>query len=444
MEDTISRRESRRSVTSISGHMRHSSTNHPEELKPVPRDNFFICHLLCFFIGFMQLMPLMFIGTAANYWLYKFRNTTIEDQSGENRTELQSLYQSSAMVAQTTPAIIFTLTSTLFGHRFDARKMSIGCLSVLIALFTVFTVFTQVNTDSWQTGFFFTTMALLAFINATVATFQIATLVIVSRFPRDYMKAFLLGQAGNIMSDILQVISITFTDSDVTGALIFFTAGIFLIITNLVLFLVAPYTEAYKEYVMEEEKTGNGGAQKINWSESKQVVKGIWPALALMSLALLCTYSIHPSVTTLVVSEFSGEKTAWTTKYFVPVITYTLGDASGVVARLATVGSLTRSNYPIWLGGAALRCIIFILFPMFCNAQPRPHNLPVLFNHDWEFILFMIVFQASNGFIFNIAFLSLKELSGERTEAALKLTLIIMSVIGAIFSSFGILVVKLL
>ena len=42
--------------------------------------------------------------------------------------------------------------------------------------------------------------------------------------------------------------------------------------------------------------------------------------------------------------------------------------------------------------------VIFVPLFMLCNVQPR-YNLPIFFEHDAWFIVFMIVFAFSNGYL---------------------------------------------
>ncbi|CAH1169720.1 unnamed protein product [Phaedon cochleariae] len=439
MDHIIAKRESLLSIETTRKSLGISSITSKSE----PKDAFYICRILFMFIGFMHLMPILFLGSAANYWFYKFRNTTLDTVDPEVRTDLQTLYQSSSTVAQTLPSLGFMFLTTIFGHKFQPKYLTAGTLVCLIGIFSIFAIFTQVDTDNWQTAFFFTTMFLLVVNSAVVAIFQLSTLVIIAKFPNDYMKSFLFGQSGGIVSNIILVISISVTDYQPTSAAIYFIAGVIMIAITFVLFLMALFTEPYRVYVVESTETGDTGTRKISWSESKEVLKCIWPSSVLFVFLMLAISCIHPAVDTLVVSEFQGDGTVWTEKYFVPVITYLLADVSGVLGRFfSTSYRITKTNYLYWIIGGVIRCVVCVTFIIFCNAQPR--HLPVIFNHDWEYILFNIIFPFSNGFLFNVGFLSLNELSEGKSEVALKLSSVIIAVSSSVFSANGILMVKLL
>lgn len=53
------------------------------------------------------------------------------------------------------------------------------------------------------------------------------------------------------------------------------------------------------------------------------------------------------------------------------------------------------------IAAASIFRIIGVPMLMLCNAQPRKH-LPVLFLWDYEYIMIMIVFSFTNGYLTNI------------------------------------------
>ncbi|KAL0178597.1 hypothetical protein M9458_027491, partial [Cirrhinus mrigala] len=52
----------------------------------------------------------------------------------------------------------------------------------------------------------------------------------------------------------------------------------------------------------------------------------------------------------------------------------------------------------IWLPILVIARLVFVPLFMLCNVQPRT-NLPVLFAHDAWYIVFMILFSFSNGYL---------------------------------------------
>ncbi|XP_074030005.1 equilibrative nucleoside transporter 3 isoform X2 [Leptinotarsa decemlineata] len=418
----ILRRESLISVLSAS---KNDDERLAEKIKNAPKDTFFLCLIFFFFMGFMTLMPMMFIGTAANYWMFKFRNASAPADDG-NRTSLQSLYQSTSSVAISVPTVLFTLLGTIYGRKFDARKFILFSLAVIFSVFLIFSLFTRVNTDS-----------------SALAGYQLFSVVLVAKFPSNFMKWFLLGQGGGILTGLLQVISISVTDSDEDGALIYFLTGTVLIAVKFIISLGIKYSKLYAYYTEDCAGDHETKEDTLSWSEMKEVMKLIWPAVTIIGIVMFTMNCVHPSVTSLVVSQKHGDGSAWGNKYFTPVIAFLLTDVSGMVGRIISLGKIKRSNFIFWMGGTVIRTVLSVGFIIFCNARPRSH-LPVVFDEDWQFILFIVLYNISGSLLMNVACLSVPRLSEGKPEIALKLMSLSISVTAAAFSANGVLVVKLL
>lgn len=52
------------------------------------------------------------------------------------------------------------------------------------------------------------------------------------------------------------------------------------------------------------------------WHELKPVMKKMWHSFAIIILVLTGVYMCHPTITSLVVSEFHDDGDAWSRKYF--------------------------------------------------------------------------------------------------------------------------------
>lgn len=65
---------------------------------------------------------------------------------------------------------------------------------------------------------------------------------------------------------------------------------------------------------------------------------------------------------------------------------------------LKCVSSLQPGKDSVWLPVLVGLRLIFVPLFMLCNVQPR-HYLPVHFAHDAWYIIFMIVFSFSNGYL---------------------------------------------
>nr|XP_023018843.1 equilibrative nucleoside transporter 1-like [Leptinotarsa decemlineata] len=278
--------------------------------------------------------------------------------------------------------------------------------------------------------------------SGTVAVYQMFSMMLLARFPISFLNWFLLGTGGGILTDFIQIISISVTDSDIDGALIYFLTGTLLIVAQISLTLGMKYTKLYVYYSEDTAADERSKDNKFSWSEVKDVAKDVWPPGLIIAMILFTMTCVHPSITSLVMSQHYLEST-WGRKYFTPVITFLLSDITSMVGRILSLGKVTKSNYPIWIGVTMIRMILSVSFIIFCNAQPRSH-LSVVFDKDWQFILFIIIFNFSGGLIMNVSCLSVPGFTERNIETAMKLLSLSMTVIMAAFSANGVLMVKLL
>ncbi|XP_072395602.1 equilibrative nucleoside transporter 3-like isoform X1 [Diabrotica undecimpunctata] len=408
-----------------------------------PKDFMFAVHIACFFVGFMNVMPMVFFSTAKSYWMYKFRNVTLGDAitEGQDRTRLQVYFQPALMAGGTVPSVICTILLTFYGHKIPSMFRSLASLVLLGLVFAIFAIFTQINTDSWQTGFFALTVILLMMNSAGVATFQMSSVILIAKLPPSYMFWYLLGQNGTLLTTSLQVISVAVTDSSITSGLIYFTAGTTLITIALTFVMIARKSQIFKYYEVENIKDQH--AEHINFGEMKKLLIQIWPTLVVVGVLFFTFSFIHPSVTTLVESEYADEKTAWTQKYFTPTIVFLLAEISSIVGRVLSRKFLVTHSNKWWYILALTVRLICTPFYLFCNAQPRSH-LPVIFGHDWEFITGHILFSMSMGFLMHVGFMSIRTLAEGKTEVGLKIVTLTLSLVSAASTFNGFLTVMLL
>ncbi|KAJ8985308.1 hypothetical protein NQ317_007095, partial [Molorchus minor] len=141
------------------------------------------------------------------------------------------------------------------------------------------------------------------------------------------------------------------------------------------------------------------------FSDFLGVAEKIWPIMLMVIFAMLTMAPTHPSVTSLVVSDNYGNGSQWSDKYFVPVVTFLFVEICSLIGRLSMTITIRPSTRLFWVAFMFLRMIIFVPLLLLCNAQPR-HNLPVVFDKDWEYAIIMAVFAFFNGYSFNLTFLS--------------------------------------
>jgi equilibrative nucleoside transporter 1/2/3 len=87
---------------------------------------------------------------------------------------------------------------------------------------------------------------------------------------------------------------------------------------------------------------------------------------------------------------------------------------------------------------SVVRFVALVPLFMLCNAQPRKH-LPVVFDHDYQYIIIMVAFALSNGYLLNMVTLIIpKMIPPEKLEDAYHVQLVVTGILlGALsFLSF--------
>ncbi|CAH1113068.1 unnamed protein product, partial [Psylliodes chrysocephalus] len=428
------------SLLSVLSHKHEEKRNSlpPSTLKE-PKDDFHLVHITMFLLGFMSLMPMTFFSVANDYWMFKFRNTSLdlETSNGEDRTNLQQYFQSITLIVQTVPAAI--LASSTLTYTKHIKERTAGSLISLAIVFAMFVIFAKINTDAWQTGFFVLSMILLFINNVFLSAFQSSSLLLVAKLPQDYLMYYMIGQNGTILTTLLQIVSLTVTTSSSTTGLMYFIVGTILILITLILLVLMIRTEVFNYYVTDTINESH----TATFSDMKKLMKEIWPCQLLMCIFLFNICLISPSLTTLVVPQQGQYYDLWTSKYFIPVTVFLIGDVFCIIGKILTRKIvLTKSNKWWHISLTLIFSLIQIPFYFLCNARPR--TLPVIFQQDWQFILMNILYALYSGYVINISFLSLKTLSNGQEKAAFALFNVTASVLGMVFCANGLIGVKLL
>ncbi|XP_018565610.1 equilibrative nucleoside transporter 3 isoform X1 [Anoplophora glabripennis] len=414
-----------------------------KEKDDAPKDRFFYVHILFLIMGLMHMIPYSFFITANAYWMYKFRDVNANLTDASARTLLQTHFSpaNSIMHAIVSPATM--LMSTFFGFKIKARVRGLMSLSVMSFNFIAATAFVKIDTDSWQVTFFVIIMAFLGMITIANSAISAANLAIISKFPPYYMKVYLFGEGlAGLCSATLQILSLAMGTSTEVSALFYFIAGSSLMVLTLVLFYFSKYNKLFNHYVNSVVEDVNRDVLRL--SEIKDLAKQIWAQIVASLLMMLTMSPVTPNITTLVVSENYGSGSEWSDKYFVPVITFLYSDVIGLFGRIAS------AKYNKIIGGVPfclfmfVRMVIFVPLIYFCNAQPRNY-LPVLFPHDWQYVLILFFYQFTGSFAFNLLFLDVGKVVGpKKAEDAYLVMMSIMSLSTVLLLPVGMFSVDLL
>jgi len=262
------------------------------------------------------------------------------------------------------------------------------------------------------------------------------------------------GQAvGGVLVAVLNILTISVGSDSVRSASWSFLIGTIFTCTSLALYVVSTNLRFYKFFVHElneDDKEplveGIDSEDAISPPEmtTVQIVYKIWPWIVTIFTTFTVTLILFPSVCVLVESVDKGHGNSWSDVYFTPVacfLVYNIGDYVGrfLSTTIPWPKDPESGAYPMMV--ASILRIAFIPLFLFCNASPQNRSLTdAYFKSDTAYIVLMVLFSVSNGYIQSVAMMfGPKTLSNpsEQSRAASILVFYLMFglTIGALLSA---------
>lgn len=399
-----------------------------------PVDRYNLVGVIFFILGLGSLLPWNFFITAFDYFHYKLNETSHVSINGTQVIVKEEFHFSNWMVLLSQlPLLLFTFLNS-FLYQWIPEKVRIAGSMVAIMLLFILTA-SLVEVKMSPQNFFSVTMATIWFINSFGAISQGSLFGLVGLLPQKYSTLFLSGQgmAGTFAATAKLISMANATDKE-TSALAYFITPCIGMLVAIVCFLCLPYLDFASQYLnkskqadhelenkcelLQSEKnratddtkqafisldTVEAGAGKLKTTEKPsvfQVLKKIWLMALCIVLVFTVTLAVFPAVTAAVKSAAVNEK--WG-DFFIPVCCFLLFNVMDWIGRSIT-------SYITWPGEnscllpvlVVLRLVFIPLF-MLCNIEDRFY-LQVLFKQDAYYVIFMVLFALSNGYLVSIIF----------------------------------------
>jgi len=242
----------------------------------------------------------------------------------------------------------------------------------------------------------------------------------------------------------------------VVAAFADFLVAIIFLVTALIAFIILTRTEFYRYYanesaltqntdqvesgkendkeveqLIDEPTNGSGdpdlaivnpGQSALTKMSTWSIVKRIWIWILAVFVCFFGTLIVFPAITVLVKSTGSKNATTvfqqlpqngttvatptentWSDTYFIPVGCFLLFNVGDFVGR--TLAGVIKINWATHFGsvcllGLSLVKLAFVPLFLFCNAAPSNRSVTsVLIDSDAAYLIFMIIFSISNGYI---------------------------------------------
>ncbi|XP_036805712.1 equilibrative nucleoside transporter 1 [Oncorhynchus mykiss] len=381
--------------------------------------------LIFFMLGLGTLLPWNFFMTATMYFSSRLRDPSQMGTSlsgngtgaeGNNRSLLEAKFNNVMTLCAMVPLLAFTCLNSVLHQRIPQKFRIMGSLAVILVVFLLTAILVKI--EMAPLPFFTLTMIKIVIINSFGAILQGSLFGMAGQLPTKYTTPIMSGQglAGTFAA--FSMICAISSGSEINDAAFgYFITACVVILLAIISYVVLPKLEFYQYYKTQsgnrisDEENKLDLLKKENAAETKPVFKKgeeeqnvsmltifkkIWVLALSVCFAFTITIGTFPAVTVDVKSTIADGGT-WEL-YFIPVCCFLLFNLSDWVGRSLTAVCMWPGKDSKLVPILLVARVIFVPLFMLCNVQPR-YNLPIFFEHDAWFIVFMIVFAFSNGYL---------------------------------------------
>ncbi|XP_028915980.1 equilibrative nucleoside transporter 2 [Ornithorhynchus anatinus] len=398
-----------------------------------PKDCYYLVGVVFFVLGLGTLLPWNFFITAIPYFQARLAgpNATVAIP-GVNGTAPSDAFNFSnwmTLLSQL-PLLLFTLLNSFLYQCIPESVRVVGSLLGMLLLFAGTAALVKVDLSPGH--FFSITMASIWFINSFCAVLQGSLFGQLGTLPPAYSTLFLSGQGlAGTFAALAMLLSMASGVDAQTSALGYFVTPCVGILLSIFCYLLLPHLEFAQHYLSKKASQPQGqeletkakllrADEKNGVPESPQkamlpseltpeegepekpsimaVLRKIWLMALCIVLVFTVTLSVFPAITAMVTSSAGPGK--WS-RFFNPICCFLLFNIMDWMGRSAT-------SYLLWPDKDSgllplLVCLRFLFVPLFmlCHVPERRY-LPVIFPQDACFIVFMLLFALSNGYLVSL------------------------------------------
>uniref|UniRef100_A0A3Q1BSW0 Solute carrier family 29 member 1a n=1 Tax=Amphiprion ocellaris TaxID=80972 RepID=A0A3Q1BSW0_AMPOC len=377
-----------------------------------PRDKYNAVWLIFFILGLGTLLPWNFFMTATMYFTERLKdppsdittnqtaNVTLQD--GDTRNVLESKFNNVMTLCAMVPLLIFTCLNSFIHQRIPQKLRISGSLTVIFVVFLLTAVLVKV--DVAPLPFFTLTMIKIVCINSFGAILQSSLFGLAGILPASYTTPIMSGQGlAGTFAAFSMICALASGSRLQDSAFGYFITACVVILLAISSYLTLPkMVRPHKMFVCFPESAEKRPVVNLMEDEAKpsvsvfNIFKQIWVMALSVCFIFTVTIGTFPAVTVEVKSTVANGGT-WDT-YFIPVSCFLLFNLMDWAGRSLTAVCMWPGKDSIWLPVLVGLRVVFIPLFMLCNVQPR-HLLPVWFHHDAWYIVFMIFFSFSNGYL---------------------------------------------
>ncbi|XP_044301189.1 equilibrative nucleoside transporter 1 [Varanus komodoensis] len=422
-----------------------------------PQDRYKAVWIIFFILGLGTLLPWNFFMTATMYFTSRLSdshspssidhmNSTIFSGKEEpnnvshighgnvglarkvdvSPSHLHSIFNNMMTLCAMLPLLIFTCLNSFIHQRIPQQVRILCSLVAIFLVFLVTAVLVKVSMEPLP--FFIITMIKIVFINSFGAILQSSLFGLAGLLPASYTAPIMSGQGlAGTFAALAMICAIASGSKLEDSAVGYFITACGVILVAIGSYVMLPRLDFFRYYSMkdktsyqnhnshsemetkvdlirkddcngvEPKQTANGTSHAASHNSSVlSIFKKLWVMAVSVCLVFTITIGVFPAVTADVKSTIAG-KTLWD-KYFIPVSCFLMFNVFDWAGRSLTAACMWPGKDSKLLPCMVIARVVFIPLFLLCNVQSR-RNLPVFFAHDAWYIVFMILFAFSNGYL---------------------------------------------
>uniref|UniRef100_A0A671YPH7 Solute carrier family 29 member 1a n=1 Tax=Sparus aurata TaxID=8175 RepID=A0A671YPH7_SPAAU len=380
-----------------------------------PRDKYNAVWIIFFILGLGTLLPWNFFMTATMYFTSRLRDPTEDFASNhtangtlvgvDTRNVLESKFNNVMTLCAMVPLLIFTCLNSFIHQRIPQKLRISGSLTVIFVVFLITAILVKV--DVAPLPFFTITMIKIICINSFGAILQGSLFGLAGILPASYTTPIMSGQGlAGAFAAFSMICALASGSALQDSSFGYFITACVVILLAIMSYLALP--RMVRLHVTVELFFAESPAEKrpvvsLMDEEPKpsvsviNIFKQIWVMALSVCFIFTVTIGTFPAVTVEVKSTVA-DGGVWGETYFIPVSCFLLFNMMDWAGRSLTAVCMWPGKDSFWLPVLVGLRVVFIPLFMLCNVQPR-YYLPVWFSHDALYIIFMIFFSFSNGYL---------------------------------------------
>uniref|UniRef100_A0A3Q3G307 Solute carrier family 29 member 1a n=1 Tax=Labrus bergylta TaxID=56723 RepID=A0A3Q3G307_9LABR len=400
-----------------------------------PRDKYNAVWIIFFILGLGTLLPWNFFMTATMYFTSRLKDSPSTDlssnqtlnrtlETGDTRNVLEAKFNNVMTLCAMVPLLIFTCLNSFIHQRIPQKLRISGSLTVILVVFLLTAVLVKVNVA--PLAFFTLTMIKIVCINSFGAILQGSLFGLAGILPASYTTPIMSGQGlAGTFAAFSMICALASGSALQDSAFGYFITACVVILLAIMSYIILPRMEFFQYYMEsnvprpsadEENKMDllRKGTNKADLTQHRSPVcttlncsqnidsiglvlsNQIWVMALSVCFIFTVTIGTFPAVTVEVKTTVANGG-PWE-MYFIPVSCFLLFNTMDWAGRSLTAFCMWPGKDSLLLPVFVALRVFFIPLFMLCNVQPR-HYLPVLFSHDAWYIIFMIFFSFSNGYL---------------------------------------------